>query len=61
MPSVSTASELRSGRRASEANALEILTDRNHVLVGLIAQAGTDASMAPDELDPLVALGQTIV
>jgi len=31
----------------------ETLAGRDHVLAGLITQAGTDASVAPEELDPL--------
>jgi hypothetical protein len=40
MASVSTASEVRHSGRVSEAEAAEILAGRDHVLAGLIAQAG---------------------
>jgi hypothetical protein len=41
MPSVSTASEVRPSGRVSEAEAAETLAGRDHVLAGLIAQAGS--------------------
>ena len=40
MSSVSTASEVRPTGRVSEAEATETLAGRDHLLAGLIAQAG---------------------